>query len=265
MATQAPHATATLCQQIYSLMADERFVEASVLLEQHLATEPLSNKGLLGWTRLQCAQGTTYLAVERLTSPVKQFPENPYFKLACVEILLAESQLAANNLITMYEAIARCAGESASDIFAKIAHSASLQGLWSFALPYFLQAIKLVAAANPNNHPQNLILLYERNQASVARCLSEVSIMDHRGARPSSDDFSCIPLELLGRVLCILITAHELGIPEAAPVITRIASQHSELRQYQYKELLNLAVRYSPGWIGLQLPYEFSKPITLWN
>jgi len=255
------------------------FDEATNLLEHHLASEPLSNSGLLSWTRLQCAQGNTYLAVERLTSPIKQFPKNPYFKLACLEIHIAENQITQAKLISMYEAVALCAaGESAADVFAKVAHSSILRGLWSFGLPYFLDAIKLTAAADTNNQPQNLVLLYERNKASVARCLSEVSIMDQRGAHPGPihagkhmlackdrNDFSCIPLELLGRVLCILITANELGIPEASPVITHVASLHSELRHYEYKDLVNLAIRYSPGWIGLQLPYEFSKPILHWN
>lgn len=244
-------------------MAQECFDEAATLLEHHLTNEPLSNKGLLGWTRVQCAQGNSYLAVERLTSPIKQFPENPYYKLACVEIRLAENEIPTKELITSYQEIEQCAdSDSAADMFAKLGHSAALQGLWSVALPYFLKAITLCALADPTNQPENLILLYKRNEPSLHQFLSQVVVMDHRG---NSHKLSHMPLEILGRVICILITARELGIPEASPLINYIAVKHPQLQNCEYRDLVNIAIRYSPGWIGLQLPYEFSQPIILWN
>jgi tetratricopeptide (TPR) repeat protein len=267
MRTDLPSQTAaTLCEQIYTLIAHKCLDEATTLLEQHLANEPLSNKGLLAWTRVQCARQNTDLAIERLTSPIKQFPTNPYFKLACLEIRLADKTIAHSQLITLYKNIELCAGEGPTellaDISAKIALSAALQGLWSTSILCFLKAIRLYAANDQFNPPENLILLYKRNEPSVQQFVSEIGFIEqHHGPA----HIATIPLETIGRLLCILVTANELQIPEAGPVINHLTTWHPDLQQSNYSDLVTIAIKYSPGWIGLQLPYKFAQPIVVWN
>jgi len=264
-----PQNQSNLCRQIYTLITHSCLDEAIILLEQHLSKDPISNKALLAWTRVQCAKGNSDLAIEKLMSPIKQFPQNPYFKLACLEIRLRDEIIPTRQLITLYRNIHLCAEgnttELLADISAKIALSAALYaGAWSISLPCFLRAISLYAIDNfPHHQPEDLILLSNKNEHSLKQLLYRFMQLDHEQTR--SDYITTLPIEAIGRLLCILITAIELDIPEAAPVINYIAASHPALNKFNYTDLVKLAIKYSPNWIALKLPYEFLPPIVVWN
>lgn len=237
--------------------------------EQFLAnTSVHPEDSLLHWINLQCLQKQPDRAVERLVSLLKAEPENPYFRLAALETFHHTNPLPNQDLVTRYDRIRRLANsvDRPYDVLAKIGHSAAIKGLWSLGLSYFIESMDFIVSTTQ----QQVLLLSPKNKTSLYKFLKEgLAIIDGLAIDDSLNaalTLSMLPDELISRLVCILLTANEMEIPEATFVIAKLAVRHPELSLYgeSPRSMLGFAVRHSPGWIGLKLPYS-PHPIIHWN
>jgi hypothetical protein len=251
------------------------FVQHLLLSRQYERAEHILAKtsahpedSLLHWINLQCLLKQPDRAVERLVSLLKAEPENPYFRLAALETFHHTNPLPNQDLVTRYDRIHQLADsvDRPYDVLAKIGHSAAIKGLWSIGLSYFIESMNSFVITTQ----QQVLLLSPKNKPSLYRFLKEgLAIIDGLVIDDSLNaalTLSMLPDELISRLICILLTATEMEIPEASFIIAKLAARHPELSMYEKspRSMVGFAVRHSPGWIGLKLPYS-PHPIIHWN
>jgi len=100
--------------------------------------------------------------------------------------------------------------------------------------------------------PQDLMLLWKRNEASLNVYWRSLVELDGRGL--DGDSLDDLLLEVLVRTVCILfLAATEVGIAEAWPVAVRLASTHRELSEaWREENLVPLFSRFCFNWIGIE-------------
>lgn len=240
--------------EIYCLLVSEQYDRLEALLNN----DP-TDQAVLYRTRLECLKGQPEKAIKKLGVLLKESPTNPYYRLPAIELFDAKGYLTVEDLVFRYNSIAEDSHTS-PDVLAKIGYSATLRGLWSYGMPYFVKAIAIIS----RQKRADAVLLSPNNAPALSSFLASLNIMDGLGVEPDLN-LAPIPIEILGRLICILLTANEMEIAEASHMIARIITRHPELRyRREPKDTLPLAIKYAPGWIALKLPYS-NIPIIHWN
>ncbi len=250
------------------------FVQSLLLSQQYERAERLLTNtslhpedSLLHWIHLNCLMKHADRAVERLVPLLKAEPENPYFRLGALETLYHTNVLPKEELLIRYDRIHQLAASVSRphDVLAKIGCSAVMKGLWSIGIPYFVESMDFIATSSQ----KPVLLLSPQNKLSVDKFLKNLHVIDGLVIDDSLDrtlKLATLPEQLISRLVCILLTAAEMEIPEATFVLAKLATRHSELALYgkSSRSMVGFAIRHAPGWIGLKLPYS-PHPIIHWN
>lgn len=231
-------------------------------------TSAYPEDSLLHWINLTCLLKQADRAVERLVPLLKAEPENPYFRLGALETIHHTSPLSTEDLVKCYDRLHQLAISTprVDDVLAKIGYSAMIKGLWSIGLSYLIESMHFTV----NITRQQVLLFSPQNKSSLCKFLKQglsgidgLVIDDSLNSAPT---VSMLPDELMSRLICVLLTANEMEIPEATFVIAKLAARHPELSLYgkSPRNMVGFAIRHSPGWIGLKFPYS-RHPIIHWN
>lgn len=163
----------TLYTRIWQLLRLDKYTEAERILFEHLFLEPFSGEAILSWTELKICQGELKEATDRVLPLMRVFPEDPYYNLAAALFILETSQGSEQDFedfeIWLHD-IADSVDELPefrADVLAKIAFVATVRGMWSFGMFYFLEAIKAAQEELNLLEPTMLTLLSETNDASL--------------------------------------------------------------------------------------------------
>jgi len=239
-----------LYTRIHRLLVTEQYAEAEQVLDEHLSRDPSSREAILSWTELKLVQEQASTAIARLRPLRIDFPTDPYYLLATAEIIMQEAYVTPAGVTDLLDGVAESAADSA-DVLAKIGFAAAMRGFWSYGMRFFIKAMRAKERVNATGS-QDLILLWKRNEDSLAVYLRSLTGLDGRGL--DGDSLDDVPLEMLVRTVCILLLATtEAGISEAWPVVARIACNHRELSEaWTKKNLVPLFTKYCINWMGFE-------------
>ena len=243
--------------RIWELLKLEQYEKAEQILDEHLFLEPFCGEAILSWSELKICQGELRQETERVLPLMRVFPENPYYNLAAALFIMETSQGNAQDFedFEIYlNAIADSVDELPelrADVLAKIAFVATVRGMWSFGMFYFLEAIKAAQEEINLLEPTTLTLLSETNEASLEIYLKSLEPMDGRPVFGYS--FEDVSVELLVQTICILLIAYQdAGIPEAWPIPALLALRHQETKE-GWSNLAPLFSRFCCNWLSIQV------------
>jgi len=235
---------------IHRLLIFDDYARAAQVVDEKLSVDSCSREAILSWTELKLLQGQTDTALKRLGPLMKAFPEDPYYLLAWTEIVMQEFYCTEGVVTDMLDRVAECAGGS-SDVLAKIGFVATSRGYWSYGMRFFIEALRARERVKTTDSA-DLILLWKKNEASLDAYLQSLVALEGRGL--DGDTLDDVPLEMIVRTVCILVTAKtEGGISEAWPIALRFACNHREISAAFSKDsLVPLLSRFCLNWVGIE-------------
>ena len=246
--------------RIWELLKLEKYTEAEQILDDHLFLEAFSGEGILAWTELQVCQGKLEEATQKLLPLVRVFPEDPYYNLAVALFLVDISQGSPQDFEQFEISLHGIADsvddlpEMAADVLAKVSFVATVRGMWSLGMFYFLEAMKAAEEELNLVDFSEVALLSETNDASLELYLKSLQPFD--GRRLFGYSFEDVSLELVVQTICILLIGYQdLGIPEAGPIAASLALRHRVTKE-EWCNLTPLYSKFCPTWISQQLTVD---------
>jgi len=243
--------------RIWELLKLVKYEEAEQILDEHLLLEPFAGEAILSWTELKICQGEFKQASDRVLPLMRVFPQDPYYNLAAALFIMDTSQGSAQDFEDFEISLHAIADsldelpELCADVLAKVAFIATVRGMWSFGMFYFLEAIKAAEEELNLLEPTTLTLLSETNEASLDLYLKSLEPLD--GRRVFGYSFEDVSLELLVQTICIFLIAYQdAGIPEAWPLPALLALRHPETKE-GWSNLAPLFSRFCFNWPPIQL------------
>ena len=252
-----------LYTKIYEMLIKKKYAKAEELIGEHFLRDPFSGEAMLSWAELMLYQGEPEIAIYKIGELLRDFPENPYYRLA-EALLIAETtkrdeELFELDLVNVADFAEDYYPDALPDIFAKIGFNATARGMWSFGMFNFIEAMKLKEELSSGVDP--LILLWPKNEESLHLYWKNAWAMQGRVLGYS---FADVPLELVVQTLCILLIAYEdLGICEAWPIATLLGHSHRETRE-AWDNLTSLFSRFCFDWIQIR-SRDGARPFGPWS